>query len=132
MVDTRYFKHPARDDALVSVAGPLSNLLQATVFAMIIRFGGPFEGPLATILYAGLWINLSLACFNLIPISPLDGSWIMMALLPRDLSLSYSHWMQRYGTLVFIGVVCLQPRLLGMLIGPTVRYMAGFLLGAPL
>ena len=129
MVDTRYFRHPARDNALVSLAGPVSNLLQATVFALIIRFVGVASPVMGAFLSAGVLINLSLAFFNLIPISPLDGSWILMAVLPRDMAATYYHWMQRYGALVFLGLVFFFPGVLMHIIGPPVNYVAQVLVG---
>ena len=79
-------KNQKYGDAIVAVAGPVSNLLIAFIFGLLLRFG---------ILYFGLvsldfilivkWIvqiNLILAIFNLIPIPPLDGSKILFTFLP--------------------------------------------------
>ena len=96
-INTRYFKKPQRDIVIVSLAGPLSNLLLAFVFLLLLRFVG-FE-LLATHLYAsqltadlasyamllfyyGIFMNTTLAVFNLLPCPPLDGSKILFALLP--------------------------------------------------
>jgi len=71
----------------VALVGPLFNLLLAIVFAIIIRFGSSFINP-SLLGFMGLivFMNLFLAVFNLIPIPPLDGSKILMPILPREYS----------------------------------------------
>ncbi len=97
-VNTRYFKKPKRDMALTAAAGPLSNILLAFVFAILLRIEMQF-GPhlvnsqltanvymwLNTFLYLGVSLNITLAVFNLIPVPPFDGSRIFLTLLPSDL-----------------------------------------------
>ena len=96
-VNTRYFKKPKRDMALTGAAGPISNLLLAFVFAVLMRieltvysFVETTELTyqiffwLETFLYLGIRLNVSLAVFNLIPVPPLDGSRIFLSLLPSD------------------------------------------------
>lgn len=79
--------------ALVAAAGPVSNIMTAFVFAIIIRFGGALGLPLAFFEMASIivLINLVLAIFNLVPIPPLDGSKILYAFLPRNL-----YWLEEY------------------------------------
>lgn len=96
-VNSRYFRRPRRDIALVSLAGPVSNLLLAFVFLLLLRFvgfGWLWQMPVTTqfaanaayffviFLYYGVSMNVTLAVFNLLPIPPLDGSRILFALLP--------------------------------------------------
>jgi Zn-dependent protease len=132
MVNPRNFRNPIRDQAIVSAAGPASNILQAAAFAAIIRYTGALSpaSSLEMLLQMGVMINLSLAFFNLIPLMPLDGSWILMAVLPRDLAARYHDWMVAYGALVFLGLVLLAPQVIWSLIGPPVAFMAQLLLGA--
>lgn len=91
-VNPQAFRNPKRDDILVSVAGPLSNLVSAVIFALIIKGLFMFAGGLFNIAGYGeyiykillyfVWINLVLFVFNLIPLPPLDGSHVLFALLP--------------------------------------------------
>jgi Zn-dependent protease len=81
------FKNEKGGTALVGIAGPASNLLIALILGLIVRFFGNI-GLLATIaplLSFIVLINIWLACFNLIPLPPLDGSKITMGLAPRSL-----------------------------------------------
>jgi len=71
---------------LISLAGPMSNILIAVIFGFIIRFAPEIASPsfLAISKYI-VAINITLAIFNLIPIPPLDGSKILFSLLPPNL-----------------------------------------------
>ena len=99
-VNTRYFRKPRRDMALCSLAGPVSNLLLALVFLLLLRFLGfgvlwDLSYPsqltanmayfLILFLYYGVSMNVTLAVFNLLPVPPLDGSRILFLLLPPRL-----------------------------------------------
>lgn len=65
-------QHSIKDDGLISLAGPATNLIMAFLFFIAALFGAP-----AIIVSYGLLINLWIALFNLIPIGPLDGSKII-------------------------------------------------------
>ncbi len=90
-VRMRNFKNPKRDMALVALAGPVSNLLQAFVFIFIYGFCVFLQSRYIVVTLAGYMsifflyaaiININLAVFNLLPIPPLDGSRLATALLP--------------------------------------------------
>jgi Zn-dependent protease len=90
------FKKPNLDGAVVSFAGPASNILLAVFSGIGIRiisqftdFSKGFGGSIETFLYLMLNINLILAVINLIPIPPLDGSKIVAYFLPKKISKSY-------------------------------------------
>lgn len=81
-------RSPRRDEMLVTLAGPLANLLQAVVWAVLLRLALRMTGGLGPALvifcYLGVSINLLLAVFNLLPIPPLDGSHVALRLLGFD------------------------------------------------
>ena len=111
-VNSRYFKNPRRDFAIVGAAGPLSNLCLAIIHLLILRVsmivvgdvfydeilayagsvlaGSSYTGSLTFtvtalllyVLYMGIIMNVILTIFNLIPIPPFDGSRIFYAFLP--------------------------------------------------
>jgi len=104
------FKHPRRDDILVSLAGPAMNLVLFFIFywvAYFVDYRGmmPTDSPYAPVFMGFvnyfMTINFMLAVFNLLPIAPLDGSWILKALLPPRLSYKVSQ-LDRYGMLLVI------------------------------
>ena len=70
-------------EAIVAAAGSLTNIAVAIVFGLIYRFGiGVLPEPLLILCSIVMYINLFLGLFNLIPVPPLDGSKIIMTLLP--------------------------------------------------
>jgi Zn-dependent protease len=103
-VDTRNLRHPARDFAIVAAAGPISNLLQAIVAAILYRAlsageAGNGSALALGILYYYVQINLLLAFFNLIPVPPLDGGNVLLGLLPARLAYRYSQ-LRQFGFLI--------------------------------
>lgn len=84
--------------ALVGAAGPLSNLLIAAAFSLIIRAASP--SPFTLILSIVVQVNVLLAVFNLVPIPPLDGSKVLFAFLPEQSSLREA--LERYGFIILL------------------------------
>ena len=114
-------------DVRVSLAGIVSNLILAflATLAMVVvlkveagvgALGGATELLRQGALY-GILINLVLACFNLIPIPPLDGSHVLFHLLPRRLALPYRRAGQ-FGLLVLMGLLFLAPGAFRFLMWP--------------
>ncbi len=100
-----YNAHNLRDkkwgDSKVALAGPLTNLAIALVFALFLRFGGElFTGAMRTIMHLIVFINIILAVFNLVPIPPLDGSKVLLNALPYRYRY-VGDYLERY-SLVFI------------------------------
>ena len=96
-VNTHNLLKPRQHHLLIAAAGPISNLLQAVVclvgiHAMRALFDpaaiatNQFLQPTIVLFHVGLRLNVVLAVFNLFPIPPLDGSWILQGLLPPRLA----------------------------------------------
>jgi len=104
-------KKPKRDILLVSLAGPVSNIVQAVCFGMIIRFFIAFNPQMLTgnpqllmLLQLGFYINAGIAFFNLLPFPPLDGSKILMGILPDKHIPGYIS-ATRHVPMIFIGLL---------------------------
>jgi Zn-dependent protease len=96
--------------AIVALAGPVSNVVQAALVAIPLRWGNP--GELEYYLAIYFYVNVLQAAFNMIPIPPLDGSKILMGILPN-------FWypilapLQQYGFIILFGIFFLGDRLSG-------------------
>lgn len=97
--DLYNLKNPRRDAGLISIAGPVSNLLLAIAVSILLRV---LPYTFSVFLIPFVLINISLAVFNLIPVGPLDGQKILFGLLPRDLAYEYQAIMNRYSTILLI------------------------------
>jgi Zn-dependent protease len=81
----------------VAIAGPATNFLIALIFGLLMRvLGLPIETPFAQFLAMVVGINLMLALFNLVPIPPLDGHWILFTFLP-DTFATAKNFLRQYG-----------------------------------
>jgi len=108
-------KNPKRDIIFVGAAGPLSNLILAAILSLFIKI--PLPGNLSFILSNLLIINVVLGIFNLVPIPPLDGSRILMGLLPGRLAAQYAS-IEPYGFIILMMLIWLG--VFGNLIWPAV------------
>lgn len=142
-------KHPKRDEVLVSLAGPASNVVLAVLAACLLRAIGDLPIDVYNALNYDLVVvvtefcitaissNLSLAFFNLIPLPPLDGSSIIVPFLKGEALRTY-YRIQQYAMPILIVVLYLLPSVLHIdLIGmyfdvtvyPLYRMLLGFALG---
>jgi len=100
-----------RGDALVALAGPLSNLILAAVAALIFRLieamGASLPSMAVQVLFTFFSINLALMIFNLIPIPPLDGSHVLYALLDPPTAWRARAFLSQYGTIILMVAIFL-------------------------
>ena len=95
-VDTRYLNNPRRDLLVISAAGPAVNVVTAAVVGLGLRSIGEtlLTSETGVFVYLGLQalvlLSLLLAFFNLLPVPPLDGSKVLMGLLPAPLADAYA------------------------------------------
>jgi Zn-dependent protease len=112
-VATWRFEHPRRDHLMVSVAGPLSNLLlafgAALAFRLLLSIAGQPDpgqavGALQSFAWEALTLNVLLAVFNMLPIPPLDGSAVLAGLLPEHLAAQFDK-LRPYGFMLLYGLM---------------------------
>ncbi|MFQ5550257.1 MAG: site-2 protease family protein [Gemmatimonadales bacterium] len=140
-VDPRNYHNYRRGDIIVSAAGIVTNMLLAILcVGLSIGVGllgqslGTETGVLVLLqrmLFWGIWLNLLLAVFNLIPIPPLDGSHLFYHLLPPKLGLKYRQ-VSRYGVLILLAIFMFFPHVLPVLLFPAILMaQLGFSLTEP-
>ncbi len=98
--DSYNLRHPRRDAAVISLAGPAVNLVLATILSLVLKFSP--SSLFSIFLYPVILININLAIFNLLPVPPLDGAKILYGILPRAWADEYNDFMGRYGTILLI------------------------------
>jgi Zn-dependent protease len=126
-VNSRKFRNYVKGDLLVSVAGVATNLvlalLCAGIFIIVGMIGGVLPGaptlirPFQLMMVYGIWINLLLCFFNLIPIPPLDGSHLLYHALPPRVGAWY-RGLSRFGYLPIFALIFFGRDLLPILLTP--------------
>jgi Zn-dependent protease len=136
-VRTRGLRNPRRDLVLIAAAGPVSNLILATIASIVLRLlphtgepsllGGAFEvaSPVGFLFWTAFQVNLLLAVFNLLPIPPLDGGNVLANLLPTRMAYRFEQ-LRPYGIFVLYGLVL--TGLLSAIINPPTVFLARLLL----
>ena len=109
VIDPRNFKHPRRDDILVSLAGPFANLATAFLSLVVLLIwqrlmGGHLSVGMYQVFQLIIIYNINFAIFNLIPLPPLDGSHVLIQLLPARLAYAYAR-IERYSFLILIALI---------------------------
>lgn len=142
---------PRLGSALVSLAGPASNMLLAGLAALPIRLGlTAWHSPFAYAPFAQIslqWIaadllgllvffNIILAIFNLLPIAPLDGFKVVLGALPREMAYSFAR-LEPYGPGILMSIILLSylPFInfsLWDVLGPLVRFVSLVVVGRPI
>ena len=107
-VDSRYLKNPKRDMVKVAAAGPISNIILAVVAALALRLlfsTDLLTNNIKTFLIIFMQINITLAVFNLLPVSPLDGSQILTPFLEKYFGSDVVWKMQVYGPRILFFII---------------------------
>lgn len=103
--DQYNLQNPRRDAAIISLAGPASNLITAAIFAIILRLASSPFSPfnfLSNLFIPIIFLNIVLAVFNLLPIHPLDGGKILVGILPEEDSVKIDQFLHQYGVFILI------------------------------
>ncbi len=105
-VDPRNFVSPRRDMMYVAIAGPLSNIALAVGCSFFIRLISPEFSYLFVILAYGIWINVALAIFNMLPMYPLDGASVLKGMVSQKTAERMTN-LDRFGAFLILGVFLL-------------------------
>ncbi|MDD5291629.1 MAG: site-2 protease family protein [Candidatus Omnitrophica bacterium] len=124
-VPVNFFRlnHPKKDMIWVGLAGPAANILVAIIISIIIKLRIAFM-PVPILQYF-MSLNIVLAVFNLIPIPPLDGSRVIMGLLPPQLAYRYMQ-LEQFGFIIIVAMLYLG--LFRVIVWPIVSIILRFLL----
>ncbi|MFO1036358.1 MAG: site-2 protease family protein [Geminicoccaceae bacterium] len=105
--------NPKQDMIWVALAGPGINILMALAAAILMQLIGQLQANGITLwvwenLRNAILVNVVLACFNMLPIPPLDGGRVVTGLLPRPYAWKYAQ-IERYGLLIVLGLAIIVP-----------------------
>jgi Zn-dependent protease len=140
-VNPHNLKNPKKDMLWISAAGPLSNMLLALISGLLLRLFSSVDtfderhaagGLLDLVILLSLKINLALAIFNILPISPLDDSKILYGILPPGFG-KIIFTLERYGPFILLGLIIVSRMtdisILGGLIWPFVDFFSKLFAG---
>jgi Zn-dependent protease len=129
-VDGRNFENPHRDMMYVAVAGPLSNIAMAVGCSFFIRLISPEFSYLFVILAYGIWINVALAIFNMLPLFPLDGSSVLKGMVPHHIAEKLTG-LDKFGAFLILGSFLLDQfagtKIIGTILMYPINYSVSFL-----
>ncbi len=131
-VNPRNYRRYVRGDIIVSLAGIATNLalfiLSAIVYVLVGLLGQAFPSAVPTLallqhmMFWGMYLNVVLACFNLIPIPPLDGSHVLKQILPPAAGMRYRQ-LYAFGIVPILLVVWLLPGVINVFMWPGMQLL---------
>lgn len=133
-IDSFNLRHPRRDTALISLAGPLSNLSLAILVSLLWRLTASLYPTASRFFSPFLQLNLILGVFNLLPLQPLDGEKILTGLLPSPQAEKAAAFLENHSLLLLILLFLPLFRgysLLDFLITPPVNFLENLLAPTP-
>jgi len=130
-VDARNFKRPVKHMAIVAAAGPISNLIMAIFWALIMAFAVNWlepdqwlKRPLALMAQAGVFINIVLMALNLLPLLPLDGGRVVAGFLSPQAASRFMK-IEPYGLIILL--LLLFSGILGKILGPVISQLTAIM-----
>jgi len=123
-IDPFNLRNPRRDLALISLAGPASNLILAVLLSILIRLIGPIG-----LIRPVISLNIILAIFNLLPIYPLDGFKIISGILPPEQACQWEE-LQSFGPLILFLLIfpLFGQSLINTILGPIINSLLQILI----
>jgi len=129
-VNFNALRNPRRDMVLVALAGPVTNIVLATVaaalFHLVPHLSGNAAQWVAQNLKNALIINVVLAVFNMLPVLPLDGGRVVVGLLPNVLAVPFAR-LEPFGMMILIALLLFLP-MLGLQIGVDLNIISHLIL----
>ena len=129
-VNWRNFENPHRDMMYVAIAGPLANIAMAVGCSFFIRLISPDFSYLFVILAYGIWINVALAIFNMLPLFPLDGASVLKGMVPHYIAEKLTG-LDKFGAFLILGSFLLDQfagtKIIGTILMYPINYSVSFL-----
>ena len=129
-VDWRNYENPHRDMMYVAIAGPLANIAMAVGCSFFIRLISPEFSYLFVILAYGIWINVALAIFNMLPLFPLDGASVLKGMVPHHIAEKLTG-LDKFGAFLILGSFLLDQfagtKIIGTILMYPINYSVSFL-----